>query len=64
MDARGGGWKASAFGLHDMLGNAWEWRSDRYGPYDDTTIEDAGGSPSGVFRLPRWCAWNDVSSGA
>lgn len=47
-----GSFKANAFGIYDMIGNALEWCSDCYGPYDERPVID----PAGPVRL------NDNSS--
>ena len=47
--------KANAFGVHDMLGNAWEWVSDWYAPgtYINSVRIDPTGPSNGQSRVRR-----------
>ena len=47
----------NAFGLHDMLGNVWEWVRDQYGEYPGGSLTDPTGSAEGLGRVLRGCGW-------
>ncbi|SDF11143.1 formylglycine-generating enzyme family protein [Rhodospira trueperi] len=52
--------QANAWGLHDMLGNVWEWCADHWhktydgAPADGTSWQDAGTGASRVGRGGSW----------
>lgn len=52
-----GGRPANAFGFHDMLGNAWEWVSDRYGDYPSEPQVNPSGPASAPYRAIRGGSW-------
>lgn len=45
--------KPNAYGLYDMLGNAWEWVNDRYSSYGDKLQIDPAGPGKGLPRIRR-----------
>jgi formylglycine-generating enzyme required for sulfatase activity len=47
--------RPNAWGLHDMLGNVWEWLGDRFNGtyYENSPFEDPSGPTSGTRRVLR-----------
>jgi formylglycine-generating enzyme required for sulfatase activity len=60
-----GGKAANAMGLHDMLGNVWEWASDRYDVYSNAPQTDptgpVTGSPNPDGRVGRGGSYQNSS---
>jgi formylglycine-generating enzyme required for sulfatase activity len=45
--------EANEWGLHDLLGNLYEWCSDRYGPYSSSSLIDPSGPTEGENGVLR-----------
>jgi formylglycine-generating enzyme required for sulfatase activity len=54
----------NAFGLYDMIGNVFEWCSDRYDDYPSGDVTDPKGPSSGRSRVLRGGFWNDDAGSA
>jgi formylglycine-generating enzyme required for sulfatase activity len=51
--------QANAWGLHDTLGNVWEWCYDWFGGYSAQAATDLVGAATGTYRVLRGGSWNN-----
>lgn len=54
-----GRYRGNPFGLHDMIGNAWEWCEDEYRPFRAGHRLEPVQPERSVFRVLRGGSWGD-----
>jgi formylglycine-generating enzyme required for sulfatase activity len=59
-----GTYRPNAFGLHDMLGNVWEFCSTRHGPYPKEAVADPGDLGTQESYSVRGGGWSNVPTDA
>ena len=58
-----GSFKANAFGLYDMIGNAWQLCDGWYGSYPNEDQTDPTGAAQGSSRVSRGGSWYENPHG-